>query len=105
MNTSTAEARSVTTMQAAVSDDTLTVVLPDGRTISAPLIVNHACFTERAMNVAQSKTLNPEEHHEIHNTQEFSQELGDGGSGNGSGAWDAPDFDRWRAIERGARPE
>lgn len=37
MSTSTVEARSVTALQVAVTDDTLTVELSDGRSISAPL--------------------------------------------------------------------
>ena len=37
MNTSTAEAHSVSATQLTVSDDTLTVDLSDGRSISAPL--------------------------------------------------------------------
>jgi hypothetical protein len=37
MSTSTSETRSATALQAAVTDDTLTVDLSDGRTISAPL--------------------------------------------------------------------
>jgi hypothetical protein len=37
MSTSTAETRSATATQVAVTDDTLTVELSDGRTISAPL--------------------------------------------------------------------
>ena len=37
MNTSTAESRSVAATQVAVTDDTLTVELSDGRSISVPL--------------------------------------------------------------------
>jgi Protein of unknown function (DUF2442) len=37
MNTSTVESRSATAIQVVVTDDTLTVELSDGRSISAPL--------------------------------------------------------------------
>jgi len=51
MSTPTVEARSVTAMQVAVTDDTLTVELSDGRSISAPLAwyprLRHGTVEER----------------------------------------------------------